>query len=46
MRMRPDRVQLRKRRRHRRRRRFESQTPAKIAGALWMARIVWRGIRT
>jgi len=29
--------------RHRRHRRFEA--PAKIAGALWMARIVWRSIR-
>jgi hypothetical protein len=39
-------MQLRKRRRLGRTSRFESQTPAKIAGALWMARIVWRGIRT
>jgi hypothetical protein len=38
-------MQLRRRRRHRRAIRFESQTPAKIAGALWMARLVWRGIR-
>jgi hypothetical protein len=36
-------MQLTKRR-LRRHKRFEA--PAKIAGALWMARIVWRGIRT
>jgi hypothetical protein len=36
-------MQVRKRR-QRRNKLFE--TPAKIAGVLWMARLVWRGIRT